>query len=341
MKTLLIDGDWNLKRNFKKRVDMFARGEHCGGAYGALESIRSIINKVMPDRVFIAWDGMMSGKMRKDIYPPYKEGRNKSWEEESYMLSEEQVEEMKKQKYSILQQKIKVKNYIEELCIRQLEIECVEADDLIALYIKNRKPNEQIIIFSSDKDFYQLIDKNVSVIRPSDGKLITSENFKKEFGCTLENSLFLRCFEGDTSDNISGVNGVTLNQLSIHFPRFIDEKYKLERILKEAEEKFAEKKLKIFEKIIGSKKILERNRTLMNLKKPFVTEEAKREMIEIANYAIIDPDDAEDRSVKNAMRMLVADGYKQHIFNEDIELFFRPFYRLILKEKEYSNSLLQ
>ena len=341
MKTLLIDGDWNLKRNFKKRADMFARGEHCGGSFGALESIRSIVNNVMPDRIINFWDGIMGGKLRKDMYAPYKENRDKSWEEESYLLTDSDVDEIKKEKYNILQQKIKVKNYLEELCIRQLEVDYVEADDLIALYVKKRKPDEEVIIFSSDHDYYQLITKGVSIIRPSDRKLLTVDNFKEEFGYALENALFLKCFEGDVSDNISGVKGVGFKSIKKYFPKFLEEKYTLDRMLEEAKEHFENKPLKIFEKIMNSRDVLERNRTLMNLKRPFLTEEAKREVVEIANYVIVDPDNSEDRSIKTAMRMLIADGYKQHIFNEDIELFFRPFFRIISKEKEYSNSLLQ
>ena len=69
MKTLIVDGDWNLKRNFMKRETMFAKGEHCGGSFGFLESLRSVVNKVMPDRTIVMWDGNMGGKMRYEIYP--------------------------------------------------------------------------------------------------------------------------------------------------------------------------------------------------------------------------------------------------------------------------------
>ena len=125
-KTLIIDGDWNLKRNFEKRNTLFSNGEHCGGSYGFLESLRASINKVMPDRVVVMWDGVMGGKMRHDMYPQYKANRDKSWDEDSYIMTEELLDIEKKRKYSILQQKIKVKNYLEELFIRQAEIDHIE-----------------------------------------------------------------------------------------------------------------------------------------------------------------------------------------------------------------------
>ena len=38
MKTILIDGQWNLKRNFYKKKNYSAKGELCGGSFGFLES---------------------------------------------------------------------------------------------------------------------------------------------------------------------------------------------------------------------------------------------------------------------------------------------------------------
>ena len=93
MKELLIDGEWNLKRNFMKRQDLFSKGEHCGGSYGFLDSLRSIVDKTMPDRVVVFWDGIMSGIFRKEMYPTYKGKRDKSWEEESYFFTNEEIDE--------------------------------------------------------------------------------------------------------------------------------------------------------------------------------------------------------------------------------------------------------
>jgi 5'-3' exonuclease len=341
MKELLIDGEWNLKRNFMKRQDLFSKGEHCGGSYGFIDSLRSIVDKTMPDRVIVFWDGIMSGIFRREIYPTYKGKRDKSWEEESYFFTDEEIGEERERKYSILKQKIKVKNYLEELCIRQVEVEYVEADDLLGLYVKNRNKDSQILIYSSDKDFHQLVDENVSVIRPSDGKLITIDNFKEVFGYTHKNALFFKCFEGDDSDNIDGVKGVGLKNLKTYFPRFFDEKYNLDMLIKEAEEKKKERPLKIYDKIIEGRRTLELNRDLMNLRKPMVNQKAIDEIDEILSCIIIMPDAEQDRGIQNAMNMVVKDGFSMHMFNNDLSLFFRPFHRLVSKEKEYSLKVLE
>ena len=48
--------------------------------------------------------------------------------------------------------------------IRQAEVDLIEGDDLIALYVQMKEKDEQVIIFSRDKDYYQLIDENVYVL---------------------------------------------------------------------------------------------------------------------------------------------------------------------------------
>ena len=342
MLTLIIDGEWNLKRNFMKRETLFSKGEYCGGSFGFLDSLRSVVNKVMPDRVVVMWDGVMSGKLRHDIYPQYKEDRNKSWDSDSYMMTDEIIDEEKKRKYSILQQKIKVKNYLEELFIRQVEVDEIEADDLIALYIKLRLPEEKIVIFSSDKDYIQLVDDGVSVLRPSDNKMITAENFKETFGHIKENALSLRCFEGDVSDSIYGVDGVAFKTIAKYFPKFLDEPYSVDRMIQEAVELYGNKKIKFFEKIIGCRKIYERNKRLMDLKNPMINEKSMQEISDIRDCIIaLEDSNYIQRSITNAMKMMIKDGYDKLVWNENMEFFFRPFYRLVVKEKEFTKNTIE
>lgn len=341
MKVLLIDGNWNLKRNYMKLNEMFSlKGEHCGGSFGFMDSLRSVINHVLPDRVVVFWDGESSGKLRKDIYNVYKSNRDKPWMNSSQHMNNNIIEYEEKRKYSILNQKIKVKNYLEELFVRQIEVDFIEADDLIAQYILTREPDESIVIFSSDKDFYQLINENVSILRPSDKFFITIHNFKKTFGYTLDNSLLLKCFEGDESDNISGVEGIGLKTILKFFPKFSEEKYDIERIISESVDIYRQKKLKNLEKIIGCRRIIERNMKLMNLKEPFLNDTAIREIDEIRSTVLCSNDSFMDRSINNAMKLMIKDGYTKHVFNEDMDLFFKPFYRLVVKEKEFSKKML-
>ena len=78
MRTLLIDGNWLLKKNYHKRKLEEANGEKCGGSYGFLDSLKAVINKILPCRVVVMWDGLSSGYLRYEIYKPYKSNRKKS-----------------------------------------------------------------------------------------------------------------------------------------------------------------------------------------------------------------------------------------------------------------------
>lgn len=73
----------------------------------------------------------------------------------------------------------------------------LEADDIIAGYIK-RYPDDTHIIISSDKDFLQLVCDNVILIDPATDKPRTLEdwNMNKEY------FMFEKCFKGDSGDNV-------------------------------------------------------------------------------------------------------------------------------------------
>lgn len=341
MRTLILDGEWNLRRNSNKRQDMRSGGEWCGGSFGFLDSLRSIVKKIMPDRVVVFWDGKAAGIYRKELYPLYKSNRNRDFSRESYGITNKGLEYEKNKKNSILNQKIKVKNYLEELYIRQAEVPYIEADDLIAGYVKNRSDDDIIYIFSSDKDYYSLIDDNVNVIRPSDMLIINRDNFKKEFGYHYENSILVKCFEGDDSDVISGIKGVGLETLLNFFPEIKDKKVTIDDIISSSAELIKKKKGKKLELILESKEKFELNKKLMDLNEhPFLTQEAVDAINDVTDNLIVDPNNSRERSVENAMKMFIRDGYHQFLFKESYELFFQPFYRISVKELEYSKKFL-
>lgn len=341
MRVLLIDGEWNLRRNSNKRQDMRSGGEWCGGSFGFLDSLRSIVKKIMPDRVIVFWDGKAAGIYRKELYPLYKSNRGRDFSRESYGLTQKGLDYEKNRKNSLLNQKIKVKNYLEELYIRQAEVPYIEADDLIAGYVKNRREDDIIYIFSSDKDYYCLLDDNVNVIRPSDMLTITKDNFKQNFGYHYENSILVKCFEGDDSDVISGIKGVCLDTLLKYFPEIQEKKITIDDVIKSSEELIKKKKGKKLETIIESREKFELNKKLMDLSEsPFLTQEAVDAINDVTDNLMVDPNNSRERSVENAMKMFIRDGYHQFLFNESYELFFQPFYRISVKELEYSKKFL-
>lgn len=336
-KTVLIDGQWNLKRNFFKRKEL-TNSSHklCGGTYGFLDSTKSVINRIMPNRVITAWDGFHAGKLRYNIYKPYKAKRKKDWENESKIIATEGIGNADdKQEFELLSQKIEVQAYLEELFVRQVEEDYIEADDIIAYYILNSKdPNEHIYIYSRDQDFFQLISEKVSIINPDSLEIITISNFKEKFGYTVENALLFKCFKGDDSDDIKGINGITPDTLIRHFPDIANEKYTYKRLVEECYEKQKKKRLKTYEKIIQAEQDLYRNAKLMDLKRPFVNEDCINSVEAVRNQPL-----DSDRSIETAMEMFARDGFNKFVGESNLGYFFGPFYNLKSKEKEFENSL--
>ncbi|MFA5067841.1 MAG: hypothetical protein WC466_07400, partial [Candidatus Izemoplasmatales bacterium] len=118
MKTLLIDGQWLLKKNYHKRKNDETVSEKCGGSFGFLDSLRSVIEKTLPDRVVVMWDGFNAGKLRYDIYKPYKANRKKDWNSEYHAISTGGIETADDyEKHELLRQKLVVKSFLEELFI--------------------------------------------------------------------------------------------------------------------------------------------------------------------------------------------------------------------------------
>jgi len=330
MKTLLIDGQWCLKKNFYKRKSLKSNGNLCGGTFGFLESLKAVLNRTLPDRVIVMWDGFNSGLLRFNEYKPYKAKRK------NYLLNEEKIyttevpeNDKDAEKISIYHQKRRVQKYLDELFVRQTEVDTIEADDLIAHYALNRGPDEEIIIYSRDGDFFQLVSEGISVLNPDKFKLVTIDNFKEVFGYTVENELMLKCFKGDDSDEIPGINGITKENLLEKFPDIANEKYTYNRLVEECYEQKEKKKIKYYDKIIHCRSELYRNAKLMDLRRPFLNEEAKTEIYDLLKRGIT----TDDRSIKKAMSMFVEDGFTEFVGSDMVDYFFSIFYNIMNKEK--------
>lgn len=336
MKTLLVDGSWNLKRNFHRRKGDGGEDSSSAIIFGFLDSIRVAINKILPDRVVVMWDGFNSGKLRYDVYKPYKANRKKNWDAEYNAISTDGIESPEdKERYEIALKKEQIKEFLDAFCIRHLDIKYIEADDLIAHYVLSSQfVDEEIFIYSRDKDFLLLVNNNVSVLSPDNLEVITINNFKSIYGYTVENALLFKCFSGDVSDKIDGVKGVTVNALIEHFPLMSEEKYTYNRLVEECYNKKREKKIKFFDKIINARAVLYRNAKLMNLNQPFINDEVKVSMINISQTPL-----KSDFSIKPSMSLFVQYKFSNFVKNQYVDLFFAPFYRIITKEKEYSLNL--
>lgn len=81
----------------------------------------------------------------------------------------------------------------------------VEADDIIGTIVK--KHVRKSTIYSSDKDFAQLVNKRVSLYDTKNNKLLDTSGVVDKFGVTTSKICDLLMLLGDSSDNIPGIKG--------------------------------------------------------------------------------------------------------------------------------------
>lgn len=329
---LLVDGNALFKRGFIGSKDEYnSKGQHIGGLYQFITVLRKVMMEDLYHKVFVFWDGLYSGKLRYDVYKDYKSSRNKDYENGTKPID---IEELK--------QKNRIKQYLEELFIRQLEDEIVESDDFIAYFCNNKKPNETITIITTDRDLCQLINDDVRIYMCDLRTYITKENFSTHFKYNLENAALIKILCGDNSDSIKGVKRLGQDTLLKFFPEIKKEKITIEQVINKSkllQNERIENKTKpliIFDNIVNGvtdgiqgDKLYEINNFLVNLKNPLLTEQAIENINDLIELPII-PD---GRSIKNVYQYTKEDGMDEKIKGFNIE-YFLPFKRLIEREKK-------
>ena len=281
--------------------------------------------------------------MQKAIF-----NKNKKKEREESLSEEEKAkkEERKKKKEiedeNFERERNIIMQYCEELFIRVLFDDKTEGDDFIAYYVLHKKPEERIVIVSSDQDLTQLISPTVSVYDRRIKKYLSVKNFKKEKGYPIENVLIKKILCGDTSDNIGNIKGLSENRLVELIPEIKERPITIEEVKEKAQklidERIEQKKkpLQWHENIVNgvSNKdydgdFYEINEKIIDLKHPLLTKRAEND-IESLMYAPMDP---EGRSFENLYNMIKRDGIEDLIDINSFSYFFVPFKELADREK--------
>lgn len=104
-----------------------------------------------------------------------------------------------------------IKKCLNLLKIVWLEIDHCEADDVISTLVKKADNQfDEVLIISTDKDFFQLISDKTYVMIPRGKLSITynKENFYQKYGIVPGQYVEYLALVGDKSDNISGIDGI-------------------------------------------------------------------------------------------------------------------------------------
>jgi 5'-3' exonuclease len=327
VKTLLVDGDNLFKIGFHGVREFFVDGNHIGGVFHFLNTLRKQLDEHNYDKVIVFWDGDGNSSQRRNIYPKYKLNRRQD------------MNEFKLESYHI--QKERVKQYLEECFVRQLRVDNNESDDLIAYYCHVAK-DEDKVIFTADKDLLQLIDSTTSIYSPMIKVMYKVGDKVSIMGNQIphQNILTLKVIMGDKSDNIDGIERLGEKTFLKFFPEVLDEVVSVDDILSKTNQLLQENENnKALQNLVKGKTkdgelgdtFFDVNKRIVDLSNPMITEEGK-ELVELYYRETMDP---EGRGSKNLIRMMTDDGFFKFLPKTDEAFlnFVKPFTKLTRKEK--------
>lgn len=334
-RTLLVDSSNLLKRSFHGAKDVqTTKFGHIGGLYSFLTTVRKLIKEHMINKVVLVWDGECGGIYRHRIDNNYKSNRKtKEWYTK-IELSDAEIRREKQKEESILKQRKRIQAYAEELFLRQIEVNDIEADDIIAAYCLQYNNKEEIFLYSNDRDFAQLLDLNITILFPNINRPITKSNYLMHFDHYYSNALVLKIICGDKADCVKGIKGIGEDTLLEHFPELKFKHISVKEICRKADEinkqRISEKKkpLKSLENLLNGISRLKTNFQLVNLREPMLNEQAEEELKQLEM-----PLSPDGRGSKNLLKMMMEDEFLT-VYSSTFPNYVEPFYTVIMNEKQ-------
>ena len=175
-------------------VENFATsaGQPTNAIYGFASMLINLIRDEKPTHIATAFD-VSRKTFRSEKFPEYKANRAATPEEFRSQVS-----------------------YINELldafAIPHFELEGFEADDVIATFVKHFSDEAEIYICSGDRDSFQLVGDQVTVLYPKKGVTelarMTPSAVLEKYGLTPKQYPDFAALRGDPSDNLPSIPGV-------------------------------------------------------------------------------------------------------------------------------------
>jgi DNA polymerase-1 len=303
-KVMIIDGLNMFLRSYIVVPSLDPRGNPSGGTYGFMKSLQKICGMFHPDEIVVCWDGQGGSQKRKEIDKNYKEGRSPV--RFNRRLIDLSPEETEKNKYN---QQMRLMEYLNDLPVIQTMIDFVEADDCISYIAQHAKYSgwEKIIV-SSDKDFFQLIDKDVRLYRPIQDQIVTYDSLIEEHKIHPKNFALARAMVGDKSDNLPGVPRVGLKSVASKFTFLAESKaYEVEDIIEHCNG--VKRKLKFHTNVLENEELVNKNYKIMQLYSPSISKIHKDQI----NFSL---QEFEPKTEKlELMKKLHYDGISSSSFN--------------------------
>ena len=193
---LVVDGhSLAFRAFFALPVENFSTssGQATNAVWGFATMLAQVIDAEKPDHLGVAFD-VKGGTFRNEMLPQYKGTREAAPEE-------------------LLTQLPLIQRMLTALGVTYIEKPGFEGDDVIAtLATMGDKAGYHTLVLSGDRDAFQLVDDNVTVLYPGhhfkDLKHMTPQSIIDKYKVTPAQYPDLAALRGETADNIPGVPGV-------------------------------------------------------------------------------------------------------------------------------------
>lgn len=193
---LIIDGTYLVYKSYyitekiKKNYEILDESHYLKTARNVFMKLLSKIkNRFNPRSLFIVFD-CEGNNFRHTLLPSYKSNRKEKPAE---------LPGIKHEIYEFL----KTHNFSFQIA------EAVEADDLIASYVK-QNPNDECMIFTGDGDLAALVTENTTLLLEKKKTIqkVTIHNFHYFFPVPPSRFADFKALQGDKSDFLKGLDGL-------------------------------------------------------------------------------------------------------------------------------------
>jgi DNA polymerase-1 len=186
----IIDGSNNVYRSyFAIRGLTNSAGLATNAVYGFTQTLKKLLNDHNPDCIAVAFD-IGTSKSRHEAFADYKKDRRPMPDDLSVQLPF-------------------VNEVLEGFRIPVVGVEDWEADDLIgSLACTARDRGYDVVIATSDKDFFQLVGDGIRLFHTGREVMYDAKGVEEAFGLPPEKVVDVMAIWGDAIDNIPGVPGI-------------------------------------------------------------------------------------------------------------------------------------
>jgi DNA polymerase I len=171
-------------------------GEPCGIPVGFLKTaarVMQTVKELYPGPHFkIAVQDFGRCLWRTEMYPEYKQKRKKPPIED------------------FMPQMDRLESVLPSFGFTMSKTFGTEADDLIGVYANElvQRTEEDVIIVSSDRDLWQLVNDRIQVYDLQTGRIVNWRLAEEDYGFPISRIVEYKALVGDSSDNIPGAKGI-------------------------------------------------------------------------------------------------------------------------------------